>query len=165
MGVVIAFLGILLVVFERGIDFRSDYTLGNALLVVAVIAWAFYTVRGKPMIMEYGAFPTSAITMIVGTMMFLPIGGASMIHFDYASLTLHHWGGLVYLSIGTSIFAYFLWYYALGRIEASKVAIFANLQPVLTTVLSFVLLGQSISIWFIIGGTIALVGVILTQFG
>ena len=64
--------------------------------------------------------------------MFLPIGIVNTVRFDYASLTWGHWGGLLYLSLGTSIFAYFLWYYALERVEASKVSIFSNLQPVLT---------------------------------
>jgi len=164
-GVVIAFCGIMLVVFERGVDFRSEYTLGNALLIVAVVAWSLYTIYGQPMIVKYGAFPVSALTMIIGTVMFLPVGLIGTIGFDFASLTVNHWGALLYLSLGTSIFAYFLWYYALGRVAITKVAIFANLQPILTTVFSIVLLGQSITPSFVIGGSIALLGVILTQFG
>ena len=165
LGVGVAFLGILLVVFEHGIDFRSEYTFGNALLLVAVLAWALYTVHGQPMILRYGAFETSAATMLFGTLMFLPIGMIGIAKFNFVELTSSHWAGLLYLSLGTSIFAYFLWYYALGRIAASKVAIFANLQPVLTTVLSVTLLGQAITPIFVIGGAIALTGVILTQFG
>jgi len=88
-----------------------------------------------------------------------------MATFPYASLTLSHWMGLLYLSLGTSIFAYFLWYHALSRIEASKVSIFSNLQPVLTTVLAYVLLDQTISLHFLIGGGIILTGVVLAQYG
>ena len=165
IGVGIAFFGILLVIFERGIDFRSEYTIGNSLLVVAVLAWGLYTVHGQPMILRYGAFQTSAATMLFGTVMFLPIGMIGISQFRFVSLTSNHWAGLLYLSLGTSIFSYFLWYYALGRIAASKVAIFSNLQPVLTTVLSVILLGQTITPIFVIGGAIALTGVVLTQFG
>jgi drug/metabolite transporter (DMT)-like permease len=165
LGVVIAFSGILLVVFERGIDFRSDYTFGNLLLVIAVVAWALYTINGRLLILKYGAFFTSAITMILGTILYIPIGIISAIHFDYSTLSIAHFGGLLYLAIGTSIFAYFLWYYALGRIDTSKVAIFANLQPVLTTVLAVILLGQSITATFVVGGVVALTGIVVTQFG
>ena len=165
LGVGIAFVGIITVVFERGINFSSEYTLGNLLLFIAVLAWSSYTVFGQPLILDYGAFPISAMTMIVGTLLFLPIGGFGAVNFEYSLLTLPHWGGILYLALGTSLVAYFLWYYALGRIEASKVAIFANLQPVLTTVLSVLLLGQSITQAFVIGGLMALAGVILTQLG
>lgn len=164
-GIAIAFLGILIVVFERGVDFRSEYTVGNALLCIAVIAWALYTILGRPLIQKYGAFQASAVTMIVGTILFVPIGIGGTVEYDYSTLTMAHWGGLLYLSLGTSILAYFLWYYALGKIEASKVAIFANVQPVLTTILSVILLGQTITAAFLIGGSIALLGVVLTQFG
>ena len=164
-GVFIAFGGIVLVVFEHGIDLACDYTLGNLLLAAAVLSWALYTVKGRPMILKYGAFSTSAVTMILGTLMFLPVGALNAAEFDYSRLTPAHWGGLMYLAAGTSIFAYFLWYYALGRIEASKVAIFSNLQPIMTAVLAYLLLGQPISFTFIVGGTIALFGIVLTQFG
>lgn len=163
LGIVIAFIGILIVIFERGIDFRSEYTIGNLILVFAVTAWSWSTVKGKSMIPKYGAFKTSAATMIFGTLMFIPVGMFDVVQFDYSALTIHHWGGLFYLAFGTSIFAYLLWYYALSRIEATKVAIFANLQPVLTTILSVLLLGQIITSGFIISGIVTLIGVILTQ--
>jgi drug/metabolite transporter (DMT)-like permease len=165
LGVTIAFGGILMVVFEHGIDIASDSTFGNLLLLAAVISWAFYTVKGRPMIIKYGAFETSAVTMVLGTLLYLPVGAVNALEFDYSALTAAHWGGIAYLSVGTSIFAYFLWYYALGRIEASKVAIFSNLQPVMTTLLAFFLLAQPISVTFIVGGCVTLTGIVLTQYG
>ena len=164
-GVAIAFTGIVIVVFEKGINFKSEYTVGNLLLVVAVLAWALYTVKGKPMILKYGAFKTSAATMIFGTIMYIPVGIYNALSFDYGSMTVQHWGGLIYLAFGTSIFAYLLWYYALSRIETTKVAVFANVQPVLTTILSVLFLGQVITPAFIIGGSIALTGVVIAQLG
>lgn len=165
LGVAVAFAGVALVVFEEGIDFRTQYTLGNCLLLIAVFAWALYTVHGQPMILRYGAFPTSAATMLLGTLMFVPVGAVNLLRLDFSLLTAGHWMGLLYLSLGTSIFAYFLWYYALARIPATKVAIFANLQPVLTTVLSMLILGQAVTPVFVAGGITALTGVILAQFG
>jgi len=165
LGVVVAFCGIFIIVFERGIDFSSEYAIGNLLLFVAVIAWALYTIQGRILILRYGAFTTSSITMIFGAIMFIPIGIFNVADFDYSGLTIGHWGGLFYLAMVTSIFAYFLWYYALGRIAATKVAVFSNLQPIFTTILAIVILGQAISTVFIIGGSIALAGVVLAQFG
>ncbi len=165
LGVLIAFSGVCLIIFERGIDFKSEYMLGNLLLVVAVIAWAYYTVQGRYLILHYGAFKTSITTMVLGTIMFVPIGIFGIADYDFSVLTIHHWSGLLYLSIGTSIIAYLLWYYALSRTTASKVAIFSNLQPILTTILAWTLLGQTITPVFIIGGLIALGGIIVTQYG
>jgi drug/metabolite transporter (DMT)-like permease len=164
-GVAIAFCGIFLIVFEKGIDLKSAHAIGNICLFIAMIAWAVYTVQGRVLVLKYGAFTTSSITMILGTIMFIPIGFLNTIEYDYSELTINHWGGLLYLSLGTSIFAYLLWYYALSRIEATRVAIFANLQPILTTILAVILLNQTITLTFLLGGSIALTGVILAQYG
>ncbi len=165
LGIAIALLGILLVVFDRGIDFRSEYTLGNLMLIGAVLSWSMYTVFGKKLILKYGAFKTSSATMILGAFIFLPFGMFGVVNFDFSHLSAVDFGGILYLGLGTSLLGYGLWYYALGKIDTGKVAIFTNLQPVITTILSVVLLGTSITPMFVIGGVIAICGVILTQFG
>jgi drug/metabolite transporter (DMT)-like permease len=165
LGILVAFLGICMIIFERGIDLKSEYMFGNLLLIIAVFAWAYYTVQGKFLIVHYGAIRTSIATMVLGTVMFLPIGLVGMVRYDFSVLTVNHWSGMLYLAIGTSLISYLLWYYALSRTTASKVAIFSNLQPILTTILAWTLLGQTITPIFIIGGFIALCGIIVTQYG
>ena len=165
LGVVTAFCGIVLVVFERGIDFRSDYTFGNLVICVSVVGWALYSIHGKPLIMKHGAFRTSAATTMIGTFLFLPFGLYNASHFNYEVLTSPDWAGLLYLALIQSVLSYLLWYYALKRTDPSKAAIFNNLQPVMTTILAVVLLGQVVTHIFLLGGTRALAGVILTQFG
>lgn len=165
LGIGIALVGILLVVFDRGIDLKSEYTIGNLMLIGAVFSWTLYTVLGKKLIMKYGAFKTSSATMILGSVIFLPLGMFGVANFDFSYLSTVDVGGILYLGLGTSILGYGLWYYALGKIDTSKVAIFTNLQPVITTILAVVLLGQTITPIFVIGGVIAICGVVLTQFG
>lgn len=163
IGVIIGFIGIAVVIFERGIDFSSEYTLGNFIMVVAVSAWGLYTVLGRPLVLKYGSFHVSALSMIIGAVLFIPVGIIPALRFDYTTIGLAHLYGLLYLGIGTSIIAYFLWYYALGRIESTKVAVFTYLQPVVTTILAVIILDQIITLQFITGACIALFGVVLVQ--
>ncbi len=163
VGVIVGFIGIAIVIFERGVDFSSEYTYGNLLLLVAVTSWAVYTVQGRPLVLKYGSFHISALSMIIGALLFAPVGIIPAMKFDYSTLGLAHIYGLLYLGIGTSIIAYFLWYYALGRIESTKVAVFTYLQPVVTTILAVLILGQIITLQFITGACIALIGVVLVQ--
>ena len=165
IGVILGFAGVTIVIFERGASASMEYVFGNVIILVAVLAWALYTVYGRTMIVKYGAIEASSITLIVGTLLFIPIGIVPSLQFPYEQLTSANWLQIFYLGIITSVFAYLLWYYALGRIEAGKVALFANLQPVLTTVLAVILLGQSITAPFLIGGAIAIAGVAVAQFG
>jgi drug/metabolite transporter (DMT)-like permease len=162
-GIVIGFAGIAIVVFERGIDLAADQTVGNLLLLVAVMAWGLYTVQGRPLILKYGSFHIAALSMIIGALLFFPVGIVPAVRFDYSTIGMAHVYGMLYLGIGTSIIAYFLWYYALGRIESTKVAVFTYLQPVITTILAVIILGQVITMQFVAGAVIALIGVLLVQ--
>jgi drug/metabolite transporter (DMT)-like permease len=165
IGVVLGFVGVVIVIFERGLSESVQYFIGNVIIFLAVLAWGLYTVHGKRLIAQYGAIEASSVTLILGTFLFVPIGILPALRFPFATLSTSNWFQILYLAIITSVFAYFLWYYALGRIEAGKVALFANLQPILTTVLAVMLLGQSITLAFIIGGIIAISGVVVAQYG
>jgi drug/metabolite transporter (DMT)-like permease len=164
-GILLAFLGVTIVIFERGISLSSGYTYGNLVVLIAVTAWGLFTVFGKPMVIKYGALQTTSLAAFLGGAMLFPFGVYSAAHFDFSSLALSDWIGVVYLGVGTSIISYLLWYYALRRIEAGKLAVFANGQPVVATLLSVIFLQYSITGTFLVGGTVAIAGVILTQRG
>jgi drug/metabolite transporter (DMT)-like permease len=165
VGVIIALIGVTSVIFEDGFEMNSSHTYGNLLLVAAVFAWSLFTIFGKSLIEKYGAFYVTSLVLILGMVLYLPIGLLFGNRISLFSLSTSDWEGLVYFSIGTSFLGYFLWYYALGRMEASKVAIFSNAQPFLTTLLAVVFLSQSVSTTFILGGLVTISGVTLAQFG
>lgn len=162
-GILLAFVGISIVIFERGIDFSSGYAFGNLLILIAVIAWAMFTALGRDMIVKYGALKTTSAMMICGAVMFSPIGIISSIQFPFSHLTAMHWAGVLYLAVGTSILGYLLWYHALSRIEASKVAVFANAQPVFATILSLIFLDYTITPAFVIGSILTIIAIYITQ--
>lgn len=165
LGVILGFVGVMTVIFERGVSASMEYLLGNVLIGFAVMAWGLYTVLGRRLIVRYGAVEASSLTLIIGTLMFIPIGIVPTLHFPFETLTVSSWMAILYLAIITSVLSYFLWYFALGRAEAGKVALFANLQPIMTTILAVVLLGQEVTVAFVVGGVIALAGVVIAQYG
>ncbi len=164
-GVALGFFGVVMVIFERGVDASRQFVFGNLIMCLAVSAWALYTVYGKRLIAKYGPLEASASTLFVGTILFLPIGIIPALSFPFETLGAETWLEIGYLGFVTSVIAYLLWYFALARIEAARVALFTNLQPILTTVLAVLLLGQDVTLLFVIGGTLAIGGVVLAQFG
>jgi drug/metabolite transporter (DMT)-like permease len=165
VGVIIALVGVTFIIFEDGFELNSSHTHGNLLLMVAVLAWSLFTIFGKPMIQKYGAFYVTSLVLIIGMVLYLPIGLLFGSPIPLESLSARDLEGLLYFAIGTSFLGYFLWYFALGRMEAGKVAIFSNAQPFLTTLLAVVLLSQSVSPTFVLGGVVTISGVVLVQFG
>ena len=165
LGVALGFVGVVVVIFERGVSASVEHVYGNVLVFVAVLAWSLYTVYGRRLIAAYGPIESTAMILIGGTIVFLPFGILPMTEFQFSSLSTGNWLQILYLALVTSVLSYLLWYYALGRVEAGKVALFTNLQPILTTALAVLLLGQDVTVPFLLGGCIAITGVVVAQFG
>ncbi len=163
IGIALAFVGVVVVIFEKGISLSSDYTYGNLVVLVAVLCWGLFTIFGKSMVIKYGALQSTSMAAFLGGIMLFPFGVVTASHFDFDALNTLDWVGILYLGIGTSVVSYILWYYALRRIEASKLAVFSNGQPLVAALLSVIFLQYSLSGAFLLGGTVTVAGVVLTQ--
>jgi drug/metabolite transporter (DMT)-like permease len=65
----------------------------------------------------------------------------------------------------TNVVAWLLYSWALSRAEASRVAVWSNLQPVLTALLAWAMYGERLTAQFAAGGAMVLLGVLLTERG
>ena len=70
---------------------------------------------------------------------------------------------MLFLGIGASGLGYLFWYGALERIEASRVAAFLYLEPLVTLAAAVVLLGESVTLEAVAGGLLLLAGVAVVQ--
>jgi drug/metabolite transporter (DMT)-like permease len=165
VGTAIALAGTVFILLEHGLDLSRGPLFGDLMLAVAVLAWAIYTAEGRELVAKYGALPTIAWTIIAGTVLFLPVGlGAAFLERErLLQASPQAWMGVGYLIVFTSVIAYLLWYWALGHLEAARVAIFSNLQPLATAVLAHFFLGEQITFAFFAGAFAVIGGVLLAQ--
>jgi drug/metabolite transporter (DMT)-like permease len=164
-GVLLAVGGVVLVLWEEAPLPSSSTTLGNWLLLLASWAWALYTVLSQRVAMQLGALKTTALSMVLGWMLYLPLWAALGAELGLELLSPSLVLELLYMGVVTSGIGYLLWVAVLQRLEASKVAVFATLQPVLTTLAAIPLFGFVPSFPFLLGGTAILTGMLLTQLG
>jgi len=164
-GIIVAFTGVALIIFEEeGGVLGSQHTLGNILIFVAVVAWSLYTMYGRDLVRKYGALRVTGLNMILGTLIYLPIGVVASDLTAIHSMKVAIWEEILYLGIFASVINYVLWFFALGRLQTSKVAIFQNLQPVMTTIMALALGKVVFTLQLFGGGILALIGVIIVQF-
>ncbi|MDH3939344.1 MAG: DMT family transporter, partial [candidate division Zixibacteria bacterium] len=76
---------------------------------------------------------------------------------------LEAWAAVVYMAVGLSLVVYVLWYWVLKYMEASRIAIFHNVQPVLATLIAALWLGEQLTGTFLVGGLIVLTGVLIAE--
>jgi drug/metabolite transporter (DMT)-like permease len=167
-GIAVAFAGVLVVLGARGavsLGGSSRMLAGDLLILLAVIAWAIFAVGGKVYAERHGAVVATAAAVVMGTLLYLPIGLALSDLDRFTRLTPLGWASLGYLVVLTSVVAYLLYYWALSRAQASRVAIWSNLQPVLTALLAWAAYGERLTGPFLAGGAMVLAGVLLTERG
>ena len=167
-GIATAFAGVVVVLLGRGAlggPGPAEGLYGDLMILVAVVAWAVFAVAGKVYAERHGVRTMTGVAISSGSLLYLPFGLALSEGASFRRLSPAGWGSVAYLVVVTSIVAYLLYYWAMKRADASRVAIYSNLQPVFTAVLAWVLHGEPITSTFLAGGAMVLAGVLLTERG
>jgi len=165
VGLMFGFVGVLLVLAEKGLEFSWTSLRGDAIVFLAVLVWGLYTIDSKAALTRYEPVYLTGMVMILGALMFLPVGIPAAWNQAYTAVTWKGVSSVVYLSLMTSIASYLIWAWALGRLDAVKVAVVSNLQPVVAAALGWLVLGEQVTLFFLVGALLVAIGVVLTQKG
>jgi drug/metabolite transporter (DMT)-like permease len=138
-------------------------TRGDVLILASTVNWAIYTVLGRDTLKQVGSAHASTVAITAGWLMFVPFFVRAEGWREYLTLSGTGIGAIVFLGIGCSGLAYWFWHAALERLEASQVAAFLYLEPLVTLGAAVALLHEPVTWTTILGGVIVLAGVALTQ--
>lgn len=166
IGIVLGFCGAILLV--TGGKFSGDIlalptTKGDFLILLSTVNWAVYSILGRRTLQSLGALPATAYAMKFGFLMLLPLALGAGVFQELGRLSAAGWGAIAFLGICCSGLGYLFWYGALEKIEASRVAAFLYLEPLVTLAAAVIALGEKVTPVSIVGGAIVLAGVVLVQ--
>ena len=165
VGITLSFLGVIIVVFAQmtneRIVFSNIFLIGCLLIVLSALCWAIYSIVGKSLLDEYDPFTVTTYAFVLGTIFFLPLVLPDITNV-IQTISVNGWMVILYLALICSVFGYVAWYYALSKSEAGKAAVFLNLIPLFTIVISF-FTGEKPTFLFLIGAILIIYGVYLTQ--
>jgi len=165
IGLIMAFLGVVLVTTngQRIDDWGQG--LGNLLIVGAALGYSVYTILSKKILTREEPPIVVAWTTVIGSLLLM---AASLILDSGAQpaiLKYWHIAALVYLSIAPTSVAVVAYFYLLQRIQASQAAVTLFLIPIIAVAWSMLLLGETVSWAMILGGSFIIVGVWITLKG
>lgn len=164
-GMLAALGGVVLILLDRGLQLDRRYLLGDGLLLLAVICWALYSVQGRGLMSRHRPMTVTALSLVLGTLMSLPAAPWAFRGFHPTDYPVGAWEAVLFLGLITSVVSYYLWIWCLSHTEASRVAVFTNFQPVVTTLLAFMVFHEHFALNFFLGGAMVLAGVLVVQFG
>lgn len=166
LGVIIAFSGFLIVLLYGGQE--AEFSIQNALGVLITmggpLAWAFYTVLSKPLQGRYDPVQFVGVTTIAGSLPLLPF---LLINTELITVTRTfgptQWLALTVSAVLALVVAYLLWYRGLSILEPTQIAVYVYMVPVFGALGAWLLLGERITIFVLLGGLTILTGVIITN--
>ena len=162
-GSAVALAGTALIAVSHGLGFGVSALI---VLAAAVLQGVFHTAQ-KPLLARYTGFEVTAYAMWAGTLFILPWTGSLVralwgpgAHAGGAAI-----GSAVFLGVAPSAAGFVLWAYAMARMDVGRVTVSLYLVPAAAIGIALVWLGEIPGPAELIGGAIALAGVMLAGGG
>jgi drug/metabolite transporter (DMT)-like permease len=158
-GSAVALAGTALIAVSHGLGFGTSALI---VLAAAVLQGIFHTAQ-KPLLARYTGFEVTAYAMWAGTVFILPWTGSLVRALPHASGAAV--GSAIFLGLAPSAAGFVLWAYAMARMDVGRVTVSLYLVPAAAIGIALVWLGQVPGPAELIGGAIALAGVVLASGG
>ena len=162
VGAIISFIGVLLIITDGqlGEAMKSGIGFGEALFLVAIVGWGFYSIIAKPLLDKNPAIWITAFPCLFGGILLMPLLMQNLDN-SMIMLTNRH---VVLVLVAQGLLAMglgFLWYYeGIKELGTASASMYLNLVPVFGAVLSYILVNEQLSRTIIFGGILTILGVI-----
>jgi len=161
-GVLLSIAGVYLLIGNPGAgDINAQRIYGNLLMLGACLSWVAYIQFSRRLHPVFSGLSLTTFQSFFGTLFLLPLALAE--HRSWVMVEPKVWLNILYLGIFCSAVCYFLYLYALARVDSIVVSSYINIIPVVGAVGGVVLLGEKLTLVQVIGGTIVILGVVIVN--
>lgn len=164
-GLLISLLGAVLVISNGDLSliFSGGFGWGEIAIMGCVVSWSAYSLIGRSVLRSMTPLSAVFYSAVFGSLMLLPTTMIDGVPPDPSSYSAQDWLSLLFLGILGTAAGFSLYYRAITRIGAPRSGVFINLVPLFSIVLAWMFLGETVNISVLIGGTILMSGVYLTN--
>jgi drug/metabolite transporter (DMT)-like permease len=167
MGIGLAFAGLAVMIFFAGQGSQFQFRASNGALAVLppAIFSALYAVLGKGHLQRYPPFTFVAWTILIGTLLLLPLILVTAPQFlgDLRSLGWAGWLPVLYLGSFPTFVGYGTWFRALARIPAASAGAYIYASTLVAVLGGIVILQESVTWATVAGGAMVIAGVVAAQ--
>lgn len=164
-GMAVAAFGLLLLIGRGDLTtfLALDFYRGDLLMLLAVAAWALYSLLMRLWGAGFGLAPLPLLGVMVlfGLILMLPFYLLELLRVGGFSPTPTSLGAIGYTALFASLVAYLAWNHGLKVLGAARASLFSYLMPVFAALLAWLLLDERLAFYHWLGGGLIFAGLLV----
>ncbi|KXX84576.1 DMT family transporter [Bacillus cereus] len=162
LSTIIATIGVIIVI---GWDIEiGSYFIGTIILVGAAITWALLSIYVKIASIQFSSLIITTYAIFFSLFFITPFMIWELQAASIGTVNTYIILGILYLGIVSTAGAFFLWNKGLELLDASIGSLFFFFQPIVGSLLGWLLLNETLNSNFFIGGILIICSVLITTF-
>ncbi|MCU5487713.1 DMT family transporter [Bacillus cereus] len=162
LSTIIATIGVIIVI---GWDIEiGSYFIGTIILVGAAITWALLSIYVKIASIQFSSLVITTYAIFFSLFFITPFMIWELQAASIGTVNTYVILGILYLGIVSTAGAFFLWNKGLELLDASIGSLFFFFQPIVGSLLGWLLLNETLNSNFFIGGILIICSVFITTF-
>jgi drug/metabolite transporter (DMT)-like permease len=160
IGMIVGFGGVLTIFYDYlGQLQNKSFLFGVVLALLSTLSWSFGTVYTSKQKLPVDILFNVGLQMLVAGFVLLIVCGLTGKYVNLADTGHASWFALIYLVIFGSLLAYSAFVFAVSKLPAAQVSIYAYINPIVAVGLGSLLLQEKMNINMVFGTVITLGGV------
>ena len=150
-----------LILYGRSIGNAANAPLGNLLVFINAVSYAFYLIIVKKLMDKYNAFTFVKWIYTFGLLMVLPFGWSEYQEIQWATIPTYILWEIVFVVVFTTFFTYLFNLLSMRELKPTTVSVFIYLQPLFATIFAISLGKDELTLVKIVSAVLIFVGVYL----
>lgn len=161
MGLLCSFIGVAWIAIQGQLVNLTNmaFNPGDLIILLATLVWAAYSVGVKMAVTVLSPLVVTTLSIGIGILLLLPTTFIELTYHPAEILTWQTILSLVYLGVFPSVIGFWLWGRGIALVGTAKAAMFYNLIPFFTALMSYIFISEIPRAYHIFGGALILLGV------
>lgn len=164
IGMLLGFAGVCVIFYDHLTDFLNPkFQLGIVFSIIATWTWAIATLYTKQQAASYNPYFSLGLQMLISGICLTGFTTATGSAVPLSAIPWESWAAIAYLIIFGSLIAFVCYLYALQNLPTEQASLYAYVNPIVAVLCGWVVFGEKVTGFIIIGGLVTLLGVYLVN--
>lgn len=164
LGLILAVTGAVILISTREITTKGENVfLGDILIICSAVAYTFYFITVKPLIVKYSAIDVMRWIFTLGFFMILPLCVREFSQISWQAFTLKDYFLLFMIVVPGTFLAYIFNVYGIKILSASVAGAYIYSQPVFAVAIAMIFLKEELNLHKMLAAVLIFAGVYLSN--